>query len=87
MSYGKEEDFPIHAWKCGAVKLRWAVSPPKEVKIGPKTIDYIFTGYAIYSSAYHFILHKSKIPDIHMNRIIECRNASLFEYTYPYKSI
>ena len=63
-------------WGCLA-KVR--VPKPKQVKIGPKTIDCIFIGYANNSSAYCFLLHKYGIPDIHEDTIIESRNASFFE--------
>ena len=62
------------------------VSIPKRIKIGPKTIDCIFIGYAINSSAYHFLVHKYDIPDIHVNKIIESRNASFFENIFPSKN-
>lgn len=59
---------------------------PKKVKIGLKTIDCIFIGYAHNSSAYRFLVHESKIPDIHKNMIMESRNVSFFEHVFPYKS-
>ena len=59
---------------------------PKKVKIGPKTVDYVFIGYAHNSSAYRFLIHKSEIIDMHANTIIESRNASFFENVFPYKS-
>ena len=59
---------------------------PKMIKIGPKTIDCIFIGYAINISAYHFLVHKSDILDIHVNTIIESRNASFFENIFPSKN-
>ena len=54
--------------------------------MGPKTIDCIFIGYAINSSAYCFLVHKYDIPDIHVNTIIESRNASFFENIFPSKN-
>ena len=59
---------------------------PKRIKIGPKTIDCIFIGYAINSSAYRFLVHKSNIPDIHVHIIIESRNASFFENIFSSKN-
>ena len=38
------------------------------------------------SSVYRFLIHKSEIFDMHVNTIIESRNASLFEKVFPYKS-
>ncbi|CAL8092418.1 unnamed protein product [Prunus armeniaca] len=72
----------LKVWGCLA---KVAVPTPKKVKIGPKTIDCIFIGYAINSSAYRFLVHKSDILDVHVNTIIESRNASFFENVFPYK--
>ena len=63
-----------------------AVPIPKKVKIGPKTVDCVFIGYAHNSCAYRFLIHKSEIIDMHGNTIIESRNASFFENVFPYKS-
>ncbi|RVW26496.1 Retrovirus-related Pol polyprotein from transposon TNT 1-94 [Vitis vinifera] len=70
-------------WGCLA---KVAVPPPKKVKIGPKTIDCIFIGYAHNSNAYQFLVYESNIPDIHKNTIMESRNASFFEDVFPCKS-
>ena len=63
-----------------------AVFPPKKVKIGPKTIDCIFIGYAHNSNAYQFLVYESNILDIHKNTIMESRNASFFEDVFLCKS-
>ncbi|CAM8957033.1 unnamed protein product [Rhodiola kirilowii] len=55
------------------------------MKIGPKTVDCVFIGYAQNSNAYRFIVYESKNPDIHKNTIIESKNASFFEHRFPYK--
>ena len=73
----------LKVWGCLA---KVAVPIPKKVKIGPKTVDCVFIGYAHNSSAYHFLIHKSEIFDMHVNTIIESRNASFFEKVFPYKS-
>ena len=36
-------------------------------------------------SAYRILVHKSEIPDIHVNMIIEFRDAVFFEDNFPYK--
>ena len=51
---------------------------PKRVKIGPKTIDCVFIGYAVKSKACRFLAHKSDNPEIHVNTIIELENADFF---------
>jgi len=58
---------------------------PKETKLGAKIMDCIFIGYALNSSAYRFLVHKSKKSDIHVNMIIEFRDVVLFDYIFPYK--
>ncbi|CAA7023934.1 unnamed protein product [Microthlaspi erraticum] len=72
----------LKVWGCLA---KVQVPPPKKVSIGPKTVDCIFIGYAHNSSAYRFLVHKSDIPDIHANTIIESRNVSFFENIFPCK--
>ena len=73
----------LKVWGCLA---KVAVPIPKKVKIGQKTVDCVFIGYANNSSAYRFLIHKSEIIDMHVNTIIESRNASFFENVFPYKS-
>ena len=73
----------LKAWGCLAKVM---VPIPKRIKTGPKTIDCIFIVYAISSSVYRFLVHKYAIPDIHVNTIIESRNASLFENIFPSKN-
>ena len=45
----------LKVWGCLA---KVAVLIPKKVKIGPKTVDCVFIGYAHNSSAYRFLIHK-----------------------------
>ena len=52
----------LKVWGCLA---KVAIPDPKTVKIGPKTVDCIFIGYAHNSVAYRFLVHKSEINDIH----------------------
>ena len=73
----------LRMWGCLA---KVAVPPPKRVRIGLKTIDCIFIGYAHNCNAYRFLVYESNIPDIHKNTIMESRNASFFEAVFPYKS-
>ena len=48
-------------------------------------MDYIFIGYALNSSAYSFLVHKLKIPDIHVNIIIKFKDVMFFEDIFSYK--
>ena len=72
----------LKVWGCLA---KVVVPKPKMVKIGPKTVDCIFIGYASNSCAYRFIVHKLDISDIHVNIIMESRNATFFENIFPHK--
>ena len=46
----------LKVWGCLA---KVAVPIPKNVKIGLKTVDCVFIGYAHNSSSYRFLIHKS----------------------------
>ena len=92
----KEEKTPYELWKGKRPSYKYlrvwgclakvAVPTPKKMKIGPKTVDCIFIGYAHNSNAYRFLVHESENPDIHKNTIMESRNASFFENVFPCKS-
>ena len=92
----KEEKTPYELWKGMKSSYKYlrvwgclakvAIPPPKKVRIGPKTIDCIFIGYAHNSAAYQFLVYESNISDIHQNTIMESRNASFFENVFPYRS-
>ena len=82
----------LKVWGCLA---KVVVPPPKVQKIGPKTVDCVFIGYAQHSSdcvstslaehssSYRFLVHESKNPEIHKNSIMESRNATFFENVFP----
>ncbi|GJX06676.1 retrovirus-related pol polyprotein from transposon TNT 1-94 [Tanacetum coccineum] len=70
----------LRVWGCLA---KVAVPTPKAQKIGPKSVDCIFIRYAKKRTAYRFIVHESKNPDIQKNTIMESRNASFFENIFP----
>ena len=70
-------------WGCLA---KVQVPIPKRVKIGPKTVDCVFIGYATNSKACRFLVHKSEHPDIHDNTVMESDSAEFFEHIYPYKT-
>ena len=50
---------------------------PKKRKIGSKTSDCMFIGYANNSAAYRFLVLKSYV--LESNTIIETKNAKFFE--------
>ncbi|KAL6982051.1 hypothetical protein U1Q18_052698 [Sarracenia purpurea var. burkii] len=74
----------LRTWGCLA---KVAIPPPKKEKIGPKTVDCVFIGYAQNSSAYRCLVYESAISDIHKNTVMESRNVSFFEHIFPYRSI
>ena len=72
----------IKIWGC----LAKVLSPLlKRTKLGPKTIDCVFIGFANASAAYRFLVYKSEVHDIHVNTILESTDAEFFEDVFPYK--
>jgi len=57
---------------------------PKKRKIGSKTSDCMFLGYAEHSVAYRFLVLNSDI--IERNIIVVTKNAEFFEHIFPLKS-
>ena len=57
---------------------------PKKRKIGSKTSDCMFLGYAEHSVAYRFLVLNSDI--IERNTIVETKNVEFFEHIFPLKS-
>ena len=47
-------------------------------KLGPKTVDCGFLGYAIHSVGYRFLIINSRVPDMHVGTIMESRDAIFF---------
>ncbi|GJU47575.1 retrovirus-related pol polyprotein from transposon TNT 1-94 [Tanacetum coccineum] len=77
------EAIPTATYLLNKIPPKVVVPTPKAQKIGPKSVDCIFIGYAKNSSAYRFIVHDSKNPDIQKNALMESRNASFFENIFP----
>ena len=87
---------PYEFWKGKAPNLNffkvWGclakvnISEPKKKKLGSKTIDTVFIGYAQNSNAYRFLMIKSDISNINFNLILEARDASFFEDIFPFKT-
>ena len=59
----------------------------KKCKLGPKTVDCVFIGYAQRSIAYRFLVVKFEIPDAHVDSIMESRDATFFENIFPMKNM
>jgi hypothetical protein len=57
----------LHTWSC-LDKVNVPIN--KKRKLGPKTVNYVFLGYAHHSIAYRFLVIKSEVPDVHVNTFI-----------------
>jgi len=62
------------------------VSINKKHKLGPKTVDCIFLGYAAHSIGYRFLIINCRVSDMHVRTIMESRDATFFEIEFPMKS-
>ena len=74
----------LRTWGCLA---KVNVPIPKKRKLGPKTVDCVFLGYAQRSIAYRFLVVKSEVPDMHVDTIMESRDATFFENIFPLKDM
>ncbi|KAL6321767.1 hypothetical protein AAG906_035285 [Vitis piasezkii] len=54
-------------------------------RIGPKTFDAMFIGYAKNSATYRFLVIKSENSLVKVNTIIETKNVDFFETIFPMK--
>ena len=62
-------------WGCLA---KVAIPEPHKEKMGPKTKDSVFIGYAQNSSAYRCLV-------LETNTIVETRDVNFFEHIFPMK--
>jgi len=74
----------FRTWGCLA---KVNVPIPKKRKLGPKTVDCVFLGYAQRVICYRFLVVKSEIPDMHVDTILESRDATFFENMFPMKDM
>jgi hypothetical protein len=65
----------LHSWGCLA---RVNVPISKKYKLGPKTMDCIFLGYAHHSIVYRFLVVKYEVPDMHVDTIFESCDVIFF---------
>ena len=54
----------------------------KKRKLGPKTVDCVFLGYAIHSMGYRFLIINSGVPDVNVGTIMESRDATFFRMSF-----
>ena len=81
MHHSKTNVIPYEKWKGRKPNFKYfkvwgclakvQVPIPKRVKIGPRTVDCVFIGYATNSKACRFLVHKSEHPDIHDNTVMD----------------
>ena len=74
----------LRTWGCLA-KVNVPIN--KKCKLGPKTVDCVFLGYAQRSIAYRFLVVKYEVPDMHVDSIMESRDAIFFENIFPMKDM
>jgi len=70
----------LRVWGCLAKVM---LPDPKKRKIGSKTSDCLFLGYAKHSVAYRFLVLNSDI--IERDTIVETKNIEFFEHIFPLK--
>jgi hypothetical protein len=66
----------LHTWGCLA-KVNMPIN--KKRKLGPKTVDCVFLGYAHHSIAYRFLVIKSEVPDVHVDIFLESHDITFFK--------
>ena len=74
----------LRTWGC-LVKVN--VSIPKKRKLGHKTVDCVNMGYAKNSVGYRFLVVKSEVPDQKVGTIMESKDATFFEDTFPMRDM
>ena len=60
-------------------------SNQQEAQVGTKTVDCVFIGYAQRSIAYIFLVVKYEVPDMHVDSIMESRDAIFFRIYFQWK--
>jgi hypothetical protein len=55
----------------------------KKRKLGPKTVDCVFLGYAFHSVGYRFLVVRYGVSDLLVGTIMESRDATFFENIFP----
>jgi hypothetical protein len=58
----------------------------KKRKLGSKTVDCVFLGYAIHSVSYRFLIINSSVSEMAIDTIMESRDTIFFENEFPMKN-
>lgn len=74
----------LRTWGCLA---KFNVPITKKRKLGPKTVDCVFLGYALRSVGNRFLVVNSGIPDMSVGTIMESRDATFFEDIFPMRDM
>ena len=74
----------LRTWGCLA---KANVPIIKKRKLGPKTVDCVFLGYAKHSVGYRFLVVKSEVHDMRVGTIMESRDATFFEDIFPMRNM
>jgi hypothetical protein len=69
-------------WGCLA---KVSVPINKKCKLGPKTVDCVFLGYAFHIIGYRILTINSRVPDMLVGTIMESRDGTFFEDKFPMK--
>jgi hypothetical protein len=78
---GRKPDLS-HLWTWGCL-AKVNVPLPKKRKLGPKTVDCVFLGYAHNSASYRFLVVHSKTSEVAVNFRMESRDVTFFESIFP----
>jgi hypothetical protein len=70
----------LRTWGCLA---KVSVPINKKRKLGPKTVDCVFLGYAFHSVGYRFSVVRSGVQNLLVGTIMESRDATFFENIFP----
>jgi hypothetical protein len=73
----------LRTWGCLA-KVNVPINMKR--KVGLKTVDYVFLGYAIHNVGFRFLIISSSVPEMVVDTIIESRDATFFEDEFPMKN-
>jgi hypothetical protein len=73
----------VHTWGCLA-KVNVPIN--KKHKLGPKTVDCVFLGYAHHDITYKFLMIESKVSDVHVDTFLESRDVTFFENIFSIKN-
>jgi transposase InsO family protein len=72
----------FRTWGCLA---KVSVPITDKRKLGPKTVDCVFLGYAFHNVGYRFLVVRSRVSDLLVGTIMESRDATVYENIFLMK--